>query len=203
MQGILYFPYITPTDLTSTRKTDMNKRTVRITPLTGLWLLLLWGLPYWSARTGYAVREAQLERKAQEAMVGLSDDQLFHFSIHRRDSARLFHWEHSREFEYQTQMFDVARRELRGDTLHLWCYWDAGETELKRAEAKAVRDTTSDSTLPLAWLLQWVQVWLVPGGNLLLPIPDEIGSNALHYLATHLPPGFEPLWWRPPIDLMR
>lgn len=176
----------------------MNKRTVRITPIAGLWLLLLWGLPYWGARMGYSVREVQLERKAQEAMIGLSDDQLFHFSVHRHDSTRLFRWEHSREFEFQGQMFDVARRELRGDTLHLWCYWDAAETDLNRAEAGPGHDSPADSSLPLAWLMQYVQVWLVPEGGIRVLFPNKDRDEALLFVQNQLPLGHEPHCWRPP-----
>jgi len=177
----------------------MNKRTVRITPYTGLWLLLLWGLPYWGARTGFAVREAQIERKAQEAMLGLSDDQLFHFSIHHVDSSRLFRWEHSREFEFQGQMFDVARRESRGDSLHFWCYWDTAETDLKESEAKANWHDPADSPMPMAWLMQWIQVWIVPDGSLVLPEVSADQYSHLSFLKAPLPPGYEPLCWKPPI----
>jgi len=193
-----YFPYITFLTSNSQHVIEMNKRTVRITPSIGLWLLLLWGFPYWSVRTGYAVREAQLERKAQEAMVGLSDDQLFHFTVQRQDSNRIFRWEHAGEFEYQGQMFDVSRREVRGDTLHLWCYWDAAETDLKRSEATAGHDAPTESSLPLAWLMQWVQVWLVPNGTLSVPLPQKSGSDDQVFVHSPLAPGHEASCWRPP-----
>jgi hypothetical protein len=37
-------------------------------------------------------------------------------------------WEHDGEFEYNGQMYDISKREERGDTTHFYCYWDKFET---------------------------------------------------------------------------
>jgi len=57
------------------------------------------------------------------------DQMLWKFSM--ADSRSKLEWEHSREFEYKGEMYDVIRSEKRGDTMWYWCYWDRKETKLK------------------------------------------------------------------------
>ncbi len=61
---------------------------------------------------------------------GKEVDVLFKFSL--TDSKSLLDWEHSREFEYQDEMYDVLRSDTIGDTAWYWCYWDRKETKVKR-----------------------------------------------------------------------
>ncbi|MEZ4883354.1 MAG: hypothetical protein R3E32_01365 [Chitinophagales bacterium] len=39
-------------------------------------------------------------------------------------------WEHSKEFEFDQQMYDVIESESVGDSIFYWCWWDYEETEL-------------------------------------------------------------------------
>ncbi len=41
-------------------------------------------------------------------------------------------WEHSREFEYAGQMYDVIEREINIDTVFLYCWPDHAETRLNK-----------------------------------------------------------------------
>lgn len=41
-------------------------------------------------------------------------------------------WEHSREFEYKGEMYDVVYTEVSGDTTKYWCWWDHDETRLNK-----------------------------------------------------------------------
>lgn len=53
------------------------------------------------------------------------------FKFTSEDSSKLY-WEHSREFQYEGEMYDVIRSEKKNDTIWYWCYWDKKETKLKR-----------------------------------------------------------------------
>ena len=83
-------------------------------------LLLIWTFAFWGVRGLLWVKEYQLEQSLE---VRLAQDEatanVVSFSILRADSARLLHWEHSREFAYQGQMYDVLERRVDGDSLHL------------------------------------------------------------------------------------
>jgi len=41
-------------------------------------------------------------------------------------------WEHSKEFEYHNQMYDVVETETLGDSIFYWCWWDHEETKLNK-----------------------------------------------------------------------
>ena len=58
------------------------------------------------------------------------DEILWKFSL--ADSKNKLEWEHSQEFEYNGEMYDVIRSEQKGDTMWYWCYWDRKETLLKK-----------------------------------------------------------------------
>jgi hypothetical protein len=41
-------------------------------------------------------------------------------------------WKHSREFEFNGEMYDIVEEEMTGDTMHYWCWWDNEETRLNQ-----------------------------------------------------------------------
>lgn len=41
-------------------------------------------------------------------------------------------WEHSREFEFEQQMYDVVESQIIGDSIYYWCWWDHEETALNQ-----------------------------------------------------------------------
>lgn len=41
-------------------------------------------------------------------------------------------WEHSEEFEYNNEMYDIIEKEINGDTTYYWCWRDNKETQLNK-----------------------------------------------------------------------
>ena len=58
------------------------------------------------------------------------DQMRWTFSL--EDARTKLFWEHSREFEYKGEMYDVIRTDTKGDSVSYWCYWDRKETKLKK-----------------------------------------------------------------------
>lgn len=54
---------------------------------------------------------------------------LIKVSANNRD---LLKWKHSKEFEYDNQMYDVVETQTNGDTTYYWCWWDNEETILNK-----------------------------------------------------------------------
>ena len=50
----------------------------------------------------------------------------------KKDEQKLLRWEHSREFEFADQMYDIVKTEAHGDTTYYWCWWDEAETKLNQ-----------------------------------------------------------------------
>ncbi len=71
---------------------------------------------------------------------GIDKDKLVKLSFTAADAKTKLIWEHSREFEYNGEMYDVVEKSVSGDTTHYWCWWDNEETLLNRQLASLVND---------------------------------------------------------------
>jgi hypothetical protein len=69
---------------------------------------------------------------------GLDRDELSLIAISKDQKGQL-EWEHSKEFEYQGEMYDVVYKKETGDSLFYWCWWDHKETQLNRQLASLTR----------------------------------------------------------------
>jgi len=69
---------------------------------------------------------------------GLNRDELSLIAISKNQSSQL-EWEHSKEFEYQGEMYDVVYKKETADSLFYWCWWDRKETQLNRQLASLTR----------------------------------------------------------------
>ncbi|WKK85957.2 hypothetical protein QYS48_02595 [Marivirga arenosa] len=49
-------------------------------------------------------------------------------------------WEHSKEFEYQDEMYDVVEVEKTSDSVKYWVWWDHAETNLNKKLSKLVNE---------------------------------------------------------------
>jgi hypothetical protein len=72
----------------------------------------------------YSVRELLRESPVKNELV------LLKFTS--SESETKLKWEHSREFEYDHQMYDVVETKVIGDTIYYWCWWDRRETRLNQ-----------------------------------------------------------------------
>lgn len=53
-------------------------------------------------------------------------------------------WKHCREFEYKGEMYDVVQKEVHGDSVTYWCWWDHEETKLNRQLSALVNNAFGD-----------------------------------------------------------
>ena len=63
---------------------------------------------------------------------GIDSDELVLLKFTDEESQTLLHWEHSKEFEYKGEMYDVVESKTEEDTVYYWCWWDNEETELNK-----------------------------------------------------------------------
>lgn len=105
-------------------------RTMRFLIAIGVCLLLIG--PAWFARQALH-KQVRLARREVKAMVlqGLPRETLKELRFHRKDASGLY-WEHSSEFRYDGQMYDVVESSAEGDTLIYLCFEDRKETALRQ-----------------------------------------------------------------------
>lgn len=54
-------------------------------------------------------------------------------------------WEHSKEFEYHGEMYDVVEFETKGDTTYYWCWADKKETRLNTRLEELIAQTLGNN----------------------------------------------------------
>ena len=74
----------------------------------------------------------------RQMIAGLPEEELVLLAFAKQDVASHLRWEHSREFEYQGQMYDVMHTVRKGDTIYYRCWPDHAETSLNRRLALLV-----------------------------------------------------------------
>ena len=58
------------------------------------------------------------------------DLELLKFS--KKETQTKLRWEHSKEFEYKGQMYDIVEKIVKEDSVYYWCWWDHEETKLNK-----------------------------------------------------------------------
>jgi len=61
---------------------------------------------------------------------GINKEKLVLLKFTEEEAETELRWEHSREFEYHHQMFDIVESKIVGDSIYYWCWWDIAETML-------------------------------------------------------------------------
>lgn len=135
--------------------------------LTSIWLLVvliapasvvyLW-LQYQKAIVKHAVKERLLENLEANELV------LLKFTV--AESTSKLAWEHSKEFEYNDQMYDVVETKIIGDTIYYWCWWDHAETKLNLQLSQLVNSafhSDPQNQEKQQWLISYYKTWYVLG----------------------------------------
>lgn len=74
----------------------------------------------------------------REIIAGLNESELVLLKFNTFDTKTKLNWEHSKEFEYEDQMYDIVKAKHFGDSIYYWCWWDSEETMLNKKLNKLV-----------------------------------------------------------------
>lgn len=69
---------------------------------------------------------------------GLSESELVNLTFSLTDAQTKLNWEHSKEFEFNGEMYDVVKQENHGDSISYFCILDNEETALNQEINKLV-----------------------------------------------------------------
>ncbi len=101
--------------------------------VAGILLLLCLIVPIVAAFMYLHYQKALVRREVKHQMIaGIDKDELVLLKFTEKESQTKLRWEHSKEFEYQGQMYDILEKEIKGETTYYWCWWDHKETKLNR-----------------------------------------------------------------------
>lgn len=65
-------------------------------------------------------------------IAGINPEELVLLKFSKEETQTKLRWEHSKEFEYDGQMYDIVSKEVKGDSIFYRCWWDHEETKLNK-----------------------------------------------------------------------
>lgn len=68
----------------------------------------------------------------------MNQEELVFLKFTKEETETKLRWEHSKEFEYKGQMYDIVSKEVKGDSIFYRCWWDYEETQLNKKLKKMV-----------------------------------------------------------------
>ncbi len=112
----------------------------------GILLILCFLVP---AATTFIYLEYQKEMVKEEViarmLMGMDKDLLVLLKFTKKEAESKLDWEHSKEFEYRGQMYDVVEFETKGDTTFYWCWEDKKETHLEATLENLIAQTLGNN----------------------------------------------------------
>ncbi len=82
----------------------------------------------WLQHKKYVVRKT-VKRKI---INGIDKNQLVLLKFTKPQTKTLLHWKHSKEFEFEGQMYDIVETVFCNDSIFYYCWWDKEETALNQ-----------------------------------------------------------------------
>lgn len=101
--------------------------------LTGIFFIVCLTLPFFGTFFFLLCQKHSVRSEVRAKMIaGLSREELVTLQFSRSDSETILNWEHSGEFEYAGQMYDVIRTVEHNDSIIYICWPDNEETALNQ-----------------------------------------------------------------------
>lgn len=99
----------------------------------GLLLCCVFVDPVIASFTWLYYQKAIIKREVKRQIIaGIDEDDLVLLKFSKEEAKTKLRWEHSKEFEYNRQMYDVVKTMTLGGMVYYWCWLDHEETKLNR-----------------------------------------------------------------------
>ncbi|MFH2142658.1 MAG: hypothetical protein ABIJ97_09565 [Bacteroidota bacterium] len=96
-------------------------------------LIVLFASPFVGIYTYLNYQKYVIRKHVKKQIIkGVDKNDLVLLIFTNEEAADKLKWEHSKEFEYKGQMYDIVDRIQRNDTVWYWCWWDYEETDLNK-----------------------------------------------------------------------
>jgi hypothetical protein len=89
--------------------------------------------PFLGTKAILLLRKEQIRETVKERILaGVGQNELVQLSFSLQAIKTELKWEHSKEFEYKGEMYDVVKSDHQADSITYWCIHDKAETEINR-----------------------------------------------------------------------
>jgi hypothetical protein len=105
--------------------------------------------PYAGSFPWLHFKKAMLKKEVKRYIIqGIESDQLVVLRFSKEETETLLRWEHSTEFEYKGQMYDVVQTWTVGNTVYYRCWRDREETKLNN-RLREIAERALEGTLEI------------------------------------------------------
>lgn len=77
-------------------------------------------------------KKAVRKEVKHKIIAGISKEELTFLAFSSQEITSKLKWKHSKEFEFNGEMYDIVSSETKGDSTYYWCWWDYEETALNQ-----------------------------------------------------------------------
>ncbi|PVW17150.1 hypothetical protein [Marixanthomonas spongiae] len=110
-------------------------------------LLLCLLLPSAGTYLWLSLHKITLKKELKHNLIaGIDKEELVLLKFSKAEIDEKLRWEHSKEFEYKGQMYDVVETKKTIDSISYWCWWDYEETKLNRKLNKILLGVLDDDS---------------------------------------------------------
>lgn len=96
-------------------------------------LIVVYIFPFWGIYSILQYQKHQIRAEVKKAIkMGLLEEELMTLTFKASETDSLLHWRHSKEFEYDGELYDIVDFTQHGDSIAYLVYWDYAETKIKR-----------------------------------------------------------------------
>lgn len=105
--------------------------------IISLFLLLSFVVPVVSTYLVLNYKKKQIKKEVKWKMIsGIPKEELVLLKFTEKEKKTKLKWKHSKEFEYNGEMYDIVESNVIGDTTYYWLWWDHEETQLNKQLTK-------------------------------------------------------------------
>ncbi|OQA00028.1 MAG: hypothetical protein BWY70_00826 [Bacteroidetes bacterium ADurb.Bin408] len=113
--------------------------------LYGILLFLVLVAPIAATYTFLRYQKKLVRKEIKRKIIaGIDKNELVFLKFSQKEKETLLKWEHSKEFEYKGEMYDVVESKTMGDTTYFWCWWDHEETKLNKLLSELVKNAWNE-----------------------------------------------------------
>jgi hypothetical protein len=99
----------------------------------GILILLCLFAPFMAHYSALIQLKQQIKHEVKNHLIhSVSKNELVLLKFSPQEHQTELNWEHSMEFEYNGEMYDVVQKFFLGDTIAYYCWWDNEETRLNQ-----------------------------------------------------------------------
>lgn len=78
-------------------------------------------------------RKRAVKKEVKWKMIaGIEKSELVLLKFSKTEVSTKLKWKHSKEFEFNNQMYDIVDKVVSSDSIKYWCWWDYKETKLNK-----------------------------------------------------------------------